>query len=140
MILTLQMTDMLGPLPATLLAHSPLAQQLGLHGADGSTAAAPGPTTASLAATTPAATTPGGAVVGPPAAISPSLHALRALDPALGDLVGMLLCYDPAQRSTAAQVRRGDVDDSVQGAGDLQPRRGLEASGRQCTARELRCL
>ncbi len=102
------MTDILGPLPPTMLTLSPLAQQLGLNGIGGgsSGAAAPGSSTAkaSVVATTPEAARPGAGVGGQPVATSASLHALRALDPALGDLVGRLLCYDPAQRGTAAQV------------------------------------
>ncbi|GAB4818605.1 hypothetical protein N2152v2_005651 [Parachlorella kessleri] len=102
------MTDILGPLPPTMLTLSPLAQQLGLNGIGGgsSGAAAPGSSTAkaSVVATTPEAARPGAGVGGQPVATSASLHALRALDPALGDLVGRLLCYDPAQRGTEAQA------------------------------------
>jgi hypothetical protein len=85
----LQMHDVLGPLPRHMLANSALALRLQLDLdklGEGPRVAAPAPLAGGQQA-------------------RPVFQALARLDPQLGDLLGKLLCFDPASRITAAEVR-----------------------------------
>lgn len=91
----LQMSAALGPLPRAMLARSPLAQKLGW---DIDKLAEPAVLPGSVG------TVGAGASIAEGPSTPVQLKLLR-LDAQLGDLVGRLLCYDPARRITAAEVR-----------------------------------